>query len=143
MNSSCSLNAENTVFVSLDPKNEDFLANCSQKLFSFKVIQIECVHRILFCFSPSVLCKVSSNMELSRAVSYSPLTLNKPLASCKVCLAFTLGSHSRVPPQGPILGSHLKVPPQGPGSHFFGMPFPYFQNTFSYEHLWRAACDYM
>ena len=87
-----------TLFVSLEPKNVDFLANFCQKLSSFKMIQIDCVHRILFCSSHSVLCKVSSNMELQKSVSYSLLTLNKPLGSCKVRLAFTLGSHSRVTP---------------------------------------------
>ena len=42
------------VFLILEPKIVDFLANCSQKVSSFKVILIECVHRILFWFSPSV-----------------------------------------------------------------------------------------
>ena len=45
--------------LSLEPKMVDFLANYSQKLSSFKVILIEGVHKILFCFSSSVLCKVS------------------------------------------------------------------------------------
>ena len=43
----------------VEKKMVDFLANYSQKLSSFKVILIECVYKILYCFSSSVLCKVS------------------------------------------------------------------------------------
>ena len=73
-----------TLFVSLEPKNVDFLANFCQKLSSFKMIQIDCVHRILFCSSHSVLwlwlhVKILWYLDL---VSYN-LNLMIIISSCR------------------------------------------------------------
>ena len=67
-------------------------------------------------FTGKHLCLLKTDSFIKKRLQHRCFPVN--IAKCFV-LRLSLGSHLRVPSQGPTLGSHFRVPPQRPtvGSH--------------------------